>query len=219
MKCVTCIVCFHTISWIKRCLSSYRKFIPNGPIVIINNNPSKGSPSFIDSYGIIREWSLKCDKEINWLQEQKEVIVIQPQSAGHLTHGKAIHEALLWAQMADFENLVHIEPDCEIFGRDWFDLIIKKVNNGSWMAGCSIAENGALKVTPTSWLIKEAINFDFDISRREGAYIGDDWGNKYWDTGQLAWSKCNENGKADYCPSTDFIHYGYGSKCPMILYE
>lgn len=85
---------------------------------------------------------------------------------GH-SHGNGIDTAVEYLKKRGVDYFVHIEPDCVITGREWFDHLVIAAINGAAMAGPYKLPFGPIHPCPSIWRIS-MINGSFDVTDRSG---------------------------------------------------
>jgi hypothetical protein len=206
---------------IRSCLNSLFNFFPNYSVLVVDNNPSKfdnefRKNSFVNakSYDRILQWSIECERERDWLKSHSNIQTIQ--TPERLNHGDAINMALKWCLKNHFGKMVHIEPDCTVFGRNWFYNLNDAIDSGYWVAGGVRCACGSLHITPTMWDIRKKNDLNFIAQKRDLASINIEicdssknigWNKIGWDTGQKAWYDCAKENKAIQVNCSDFVHH------------
>lgn len=220
-------VSHYTYGWIQHGLTSLFRYVPDVPVLVIDNNPSVDdschrAKSFQYPYLRNTAWARHfCEAERAWLESQPNVIL---QRTPHwLQHGAALDQANLWAHDHFVRYLVHIDPDCECYGRKWLDNLLIAMTQGNWLAAGGRYANGCLHLIPAIWNVSEALSTSFlgrhmtQADRREPEFhknIDPTKGSAYWDVGQYFWYKCLKLGKETYVPTPEYHHFWGGSRRP-----
>lgn len=228
-KTIALIVSFHSYSWIRQCISGFVKHCSDIPLLVLDNNRSKqddANREFSFKFSWIRiEYSnylVQSERERDWLKKQPQVILVR--TPRFLYHGDAINYAMSWCADRHIQYLVHIEPDCLVFGSKWLDSL-KNAIDGNWMASGHKFNFGPLHPTPSIWLVKKARHLDFLHKSKDELpppsdykrYIDEDlmsttnFCKDYWDVGQYAWYLCARRGKARYVEVNDIVHFWRGT--------
>lgn len=201
--------------------SSLWKHIPEAQFLIVANNPlSDDTPQRRESYAQAKDWGnigdrfcdnwidQYCQGEVDWFKER--AVVIKPPHWMH--HGTAIDFAVKWMTRNNIRRFVHIEPDCSISGREWYDNLFAQEAN---LVTTNIKNSNIL--TPSLWKVQTVkdLSFEYKPYRNE---IWDEncpfcskavkWG--YWDTGFKLCVELLKNHKVNLVKSPDFTHSHYG---------
>ena len=162
------ITCFHTYKWIVNCVFSLMQHVPEVPILFIDNNPStedsikrKASYERPDSYANASKWDKYCELERQFIRHVPNSHIFRTDV--NLWHGEAINQAVLWCDHNSFTTMVHIEPDCFVWGRTWYDNLKQSIKYGNWMSGGTQVRGHQLHITPTAWDVEKCLNNKFNF--------------------------------------------------------
>lgn len=230
------ITLFHTYGWTQECLTHLRTFLPDVPLLIIDNNPARDdSPrrraSFMrhrSTYGVYSGFDRFCELESRWVQSVSNATIIKTPS--QMYHGACLDMALDWCFKNKYGLMVHIEPDCMIWGTKWYENMLEAMREGYWMAGPYEFASKIIHPTPTVWSVNviRELNISFLPASKAADYLhprfheifnyNDNplhpWEKEGWDTGLRAWFKCALRGKAKRTDAPDFFHFWNGTiKC------
>lgn len=217
------LVSYHTDRWIRVALRSYRHHFPEGPILVVDNNPEQGEPG----------WTPRCEQERAWLRGRPDVLLVKNERP-RKKHGTGIDRAVAWCRDHEVAFLLHFEPDCLVSGRRWFDDLWAAVESGAWMAGSDFKWYGPIHPTPSLWRVSEIRAsfeaqprgddvrhrrfrdlFDLDGLVADRRADGDEhweWWRDHWDTAQKAWFEAAVHDRARLVRTPgDFHHYWCGS--------
>ena len=230
ISCIFVMVAFNTFDWIVPCIESFRRIFPDETLLVIDNNPCQGtdrSRSFRGRtvYNRKNDWSKYCKKETDWLHSVKKKYNFEVIQTPHfMEHGYVIDLAV--EKIEDYDVLVHIEPDCDINGREWFDNLMTWIVNGHWMVTGHAYSSNEFHPTPSMWRLDvfRYLELSFKPFRRT-VYTGQDklfyklvdtkklrrQHQKWWDTGIYASYRCARKAKACAVPVPDFKHHMMGS--------
>lgn len=221
-------VAFHTYGWTQNCVSSLQTHVPEWPILVVDNNPHKDDPpDRLMSYqgttrgGLSASWDRYTEAETDWLRDNDVFVVQTPRNS---SHGGSIDVAIDWCLRHSYRFLIHVEPDCLVFGRQWCDNLVFAIRN-RWMAGSLKVPSGELHITPTLWDVWaiKRLGASFECQPRSldrsnpkyTSLINDDrrpWTDgDLWDTGMRAWYMCAINAKACRVVCPDLVHYWCGT--------
>ena len=217
------IVSHNSYPWIKVGLRSFRRFFPDSPILIIDNNLDFGLPGYDSKVEVEREW-LK-----DWCFQDSHPYLEKTELLGK-THGAGLDRAVKWCKDHEVRWMLHFEPDCLIDGVEWANRLLEATRKDIWMAG-SYQIFGPIHLTPSIWDVNH-IESGFDVQPRGSdddhpsfhklvnmkwlmTQIGDDergfW-EVLWDTAQKPWFDAAIHGKALLVEgSSDFRHFWRGS--------
>jgi|694.fasta_scaffold12037_8 GT2 family glycosyltransferase len=218
---------YYSFGWTKNCIKQIRLYIPNVPILVIDNNPSpeddeKRRSSFSNYLYNSRAEPVQNNKmflfesERRWLHSLEMVKIIQTPS--RLFHGDAINMAMKYAYANYFDILVHVEPDCIISGNRWYKNLLGAINDGAYMSSGAVMPDRSLHPCPSAWSIANTHHYDFMHMLKKMDYCDPqypflvDMAKTYafemtfWDTAKKAWYECAKKNKAQYVELTDFRH-------------
>lgn len=201
-----------TYDWVKMCLPLYRKYLPNEELILVDQNNNSEELDFVKQF------------------DPTEII-----SSPFKKHGEGMNLAVTWCQKNDREILVHLEPDCLMSGRFWYDSLVAAIKEGAWMAGNNYGMyHPHIHPCPSAWNVNqirytfrdnvrsstEMLHYNFwDIFdyKRISENLKDADSNclkffySYWDTGAKNWYHAHCNKKAVMVGNPDFTHYWGGS--------
>jgi len=83
------------------------------------------------------------------------------------SHGQAIDKAVKYLKERRIDYFVHIEPDCLISGREWYDHLVSAAINGATMAGPHKLPFGPIHPCPSIWYVPK-IHGSFEVADRSG---------------------------------------------------
>jgi hypothetical protein len=218
---------YYSYNWTKICVSNLIKHIPNVVILLIDNNPSPEDDSIrrssflnypYNSIGrIVENNSMRLlQKERVWLKSIKNLYLIKTDN--RLWHGEAMNLAMDYAKNFKFDILIHIEPDCIIYGYLWYQNLIKAIKDGAWMASGVEMPDGCLHPCPSAWSVKDVCDFDFMHTLKKTDYFDPEYpflvnlrySNQYeityWDTAKKAWYECAKKNKTQLVDITGIKH-------------
>jgi hypothetical protein len=245
---VVVIVLHWTYGQSQNVVQSLLKYVPEVNILAVDNNPSisdiKDNPKRWESYmtwGL--DWKRKdyrvsetwvrhfCDGESYWFHNHPKITCIK--APEFMPHGSSIDFALRWCVDNDIKKFIHIEPDCIIIGRTWYDRLIDAYVRGNWWAVVASIPGNNEKYfmdrklphpTPSICNVKKALEIGwrlqfvdrsnsgvFDIPGIEShvnTKVIKDHG--YWDTSNLFFLQCSFHSKYHEVKCDDFLHIGWG---------
>jgi len=229
ISCVIVMVAFNTFDWISPCLEGLREHLPDVDVVVVDNNPCRGterSKTFVGHtvYGTSARWSMYCELETKWLHENKERLNLQVVQTPHfMQHGTAVDFATTHLQ---YDAFVHIEPDCDIIGSIWYDRLQERIAEGYWMASGFIYPSREAHPTPSIWRLDvwRYLELSFKPFSRT-VFTGQErlfykvvdvhrmlrTHQNWWDTGIYAAYRCSRRGRAYHVQADGFLHHFKGS--------
>ena len=219
------VISYNSHLWIKVALKSFRRFFPNSPILIIDNNLDPGMPGYDSRVQIEKKWIR------DWCAQDCHCHFVKANSSNR-GHGVGMDCAAAWCRANGIRWMIHIEPDCIIDGVEWSNKLLEAAAKNVWMAGSHRKGYGPIHPTPSIWdmtkinssfrtqprgsdmnhpRFNELMNMEF---LREGT-IGYGWENywsSHWDTAQKPWFDAAVHDKTLLVAETpDFKHFWYGS--------
>ena len=200
--------------WSKYSIPLIHKYLSSEKLVIVDNNKNPDELEFVRKY----------------------TSIILPGDRSN-SHGQGIDIAVQWCRENDIDILVHIEPDCTLTSRLWFDSLVQPIVNGdAWMTGGVRMGQGYIHICPTAWLVSEIKHTFGMVARRDDIYrpayqklidvkdlvrnIDADavdphviWFFLYiWDTGIKNWFDIAAQGKAKLVPIPGITHHWLGRR-------
>lgn len=225
MKLIPVVVAYHSAPWMRVLVRSYLRHFPEDRLLVIDNNPRPGMPT----------WQPHCEQERSWLAQHPHVLLVDNPEAGDRpwvdrTHGAGVDLAVAWCRAHGVDVLIHLEPDCLITGRQWRANLERALAGGAWMAGSHRKRYGPIHPTPSAWRVteircsfrvqpmgadKEHPRFhellDMEIYRTDLAPgLWPSFSN-LWDTGLKAWFDAAVHDRAALVAGPDCQHYWQGS--------
>jgi len=159
-----------------------------------------------------------CEAEADWFRKQKQCLVVS--TPRFMLHGEAINLAFQWSRERGIKRLMHIEPDCIISGRSWYDSLHRAWGQDVWLvARPTNPESLTPSLTPSLWSVKDATKLDFSIQweqpecteERHRPYFEKANRLGYWDTGTWAIYQAMARDKAKTADCSDFTHLFRGT--------
>lgn len=198
-------VSFYSPKNVRRLVLEIEKHLPDVPIIVIDNSrplsPIVEERAWLDAKGIHR-------------------ISVGPD----LDHGQVIDLIRPMLIEAGYKSMVHVEPDCVVTSREWYDNLVGAIRKGAWNSSSISLEDGRFHPTPSAWSLKATAHLSWDLVPKgeeiyDRAYswlVHDDycpcpWLRKTWDTAQYAWYCCAREEKALTVPCLGFTHLWGGS--------
>lgn len=238
VKFVVTLVSYFSYGQTQICINSLRKYCPDCFLLIVDNNPStKDSPerkrsyfNSYDSHPIGNKLSIShlCDLEKQWIRSLDHAHVIE--TPYRMDHGLAIDLAMQWCRSHLVEFMVHIEPDCTIYGPHWLNSLLNTMQFGIWMASGCIVESGALHPTPSIWSVRNTHKLSFKVVKKDNDLLSPeyakicnyqrityDYHKYYWDTGMKSWYECAKLNKAKYIHVNGLHHTWRSSSINCVL--
>lgn len=192
--------------------------MPNTKFVVFNNNPLKGQivKKTRGFWGDSLTINSLCQKELRFVSEHPcvERIIEVPRSSDAEVnqlpfHGDVLDFVFEWGEQNNCESLLHIEPDCCIYGDSWLNDMLSEINKGNWVVGSKYVQKDGgyvMPLCPTLWLVKP-VN---ELRKELGLSF-----NKYGpniNTAQKILRACCNRHKASYVDiSPTFKHFEGGS--------
>jgi glycosyltransferase involved in cell wall biosynthesis len=220
------LVAYRTWPWILVAVRSFREHFPECPLVVIDNNPQKGTDG----------WASRCSLEQEWLRTQTNLIVVENTGLDR-SAGGGIDVGLQYCREHGHEIMIHFEPDCLISGRSWLQSLLAPCQQGAWMCGSHRRFYGPIHPTPSAWRtdvewasfahvprgndvrhprfqelfqLRELVEW---ARVHEPHAVG--WWTDYWDPAQRNWFVAAAESRAVMvAPTDDFEHFWYGSQRP-----
>ena len=148
------------------------------------------------------------------------------------SHGAGIDLAVHFLRERGDRYMVHIEPDCVVYGLTWLDELTRAAKDGAIMAGPMKLSFGPIHPCPSIWDLYR-LPGSFDLSQRSGFinhnvfnYVGmcewlintkmDDGGvwlwTHWWDCGILNWYKAALMNKAVHTKSDHGFKHFFGGR-------
>ena len=210
--------------WIRVALRSFRRFFPDSPLLILDNNPDPGmagyGPLIEEERAWIKDW---CSQDYRHYFE--------PTKLFEKNHGLAMDWAARWCRSYRIRWMLHIEPDCLIDGVEWANRLLAAIQQDIWMVGSHRKFYGPIHPTPSLWAVNR-IQASFreqlrgsdashprfselmdmkglmaSLQPREVAY----W-TSWWDTAQKPWFDAAIHDRTLLIEeSPDFRHFWGGS--------
>lgn len=219
-------VVYKTWRWTPIVVRSFREQLPDCELIVIDNNPMRGSV----------DWIPYCGVEQNWIRSRRDLIVVENNSADR-SAGRGIDLGLQICRERQHEVMIHIEPDCLVSGRKWLENLLIPMRHGAWMSGSLRRFYGPIHPTPSAWRTDvDWSSFAHDLRRGDSQHplfpelfrlqellewatvhepAAMDWWEHYWDCAQRNWFRAAAVGKAELVePANDFEHFWYGSSRP-----
>jgi hypothetical protein len=220
------IISYRSRLWIKVGLLSFRRFFPDLPVLIIDNNPDSKIPAHDRNVEEERKWITRWRLHDHHHYFEKTGF---PEKS----HGRAMDWALRWCRTNGFDWMLHFEPDCLIDGTEWVNKLLDAAKKDIWMAGSHRKSYGPIHPTPSIWKVNQ-ITSSFGSQRRGSDMnhprfhelmdmkellsdpVNRGGPNGYWetcwDTAQKPWFDCAVHDKAVLVEETpDFRHFWCGS--------
>ena len=222
MQAMPILISFFSYGFIQDCLETYFQHFPNQQILIIDNNPDEHKKCYL-SYRH-RRFPMHATKlvaaEREWLNSQKNVIIYRPETSNVLTHGEVLDVGNQWCRKNGVDIYVHLESDCIIYGRKWYDKLVSTIiDEDMWVAsGWFFNPSQTLHPTPAAWRV-DKVDMSFNATRRIYDYhkgnkqsrITEKFQKHHWDTASQYFANCNVIGKTKLVEVTDFKHLWQGS--------
>lgn len=133
----------YSYEWPKISIPSLRKHFPDNPIVVIDHNDNEEERAFL---------------------EQHNVEIIRGERGA--SHGKGIDVAVTWCREHNKQFMMHLEPDCLVYGRSWFEQLWYGIGKGNWMAGLFQHAYGPIHPCPSLWVV-DRIPGTFEITPKD----------------------------------------------------
>jgi hypothetical protein len=227
---VVVIILYWTYGQSQNVVQSLLKHIPEAKVLAIDNNPCLHSAKRLKSYLNCKYWGNKghrwnriwikhfCHAESDWFKNHESVLYCK--TTRWLHHGEAINYALEWCLKNHIIKMIHIEPDCIVSGRQWYDNLLQAYDAGNWWMVSGVRSNfKILYPTPCVLNVKKAQVLDwgvFQIDKNDEILkepnlcdhinIQRVFDHGYWDTSNRATLQCSLAGKAKYVDAPDFVH-------------
>ncbi len=143
MNHITSLIVYNNSKWLNTSINSFQFYFPNEKILIVDNNKT--------------EIKLSSRKNVTYLKYEGE----------SKKHGSVIDFIINWCKNNNIDILVHIEPDCTILGKEWFNNLLNAIYEGYWMAGCCLRVDRSIHITPTAWLTNKVDHTFMPSSKEE----------------------------------------------------
>ncbi len=223
MNVMPVLISFFSYGFIQDCIRTFQEYIPNQKLLIIDNNPDdirlcKDVRYFDHEFKGSTDKYIQAERE--WLSNQKNIIIYKHESDRILSHGEAIDYGNKWCKKNGIDLYLHIESDCLIYGRKWYDDLISTITNDEmWIvSGHFFKASQSLHLTPSIWRVDKA-DQSFAIKKRTQEFHKgvpffnsfSNWHLKNWDTGALFVADCTAQGKSKLIQTQDFKHLWKGS--------
>ena len=204
------VVLFRSEMWTRRLLPQLSAHLPEVPLVFVDNNVWRSEGRYAGQFGSVI------------------------QKRGKASHGSGLDLALESCRSWGHDVMVHVEPDCTVGGRRWYDNLIDSIAAENAMVSGFRKQYGPLHPTPSAW----DVGFDWetfdvtprgtDVSHPEFKKLFDlevlrfqvahqprrtrKFFETNWDTAQRNWFLAARNGRATLVECPDFTHHWFGSK-------
>lgn len=194
--------------WSLLSLPCWRHHFPTETLVVVDHNQNPDERPLAEKHGA----------------------VVLPKSTVEISHGDGIDTAAAWCRANRYDVLVHIEPDCLMWGRDWYDKLVEPIGEESkWMTGLNRTHGGVIHPCPSAWYLPKVVHSfrcvakGKEVSHPEYPRIVDVPGLErsrfanfvlnWWDTGIKNYYEAAKQGRALYVgPASDFQHYWEGHR-------
>lgn len=146
MKTCTAFVTYNkhgNYDWTKICVRSYRMFMDDVPLFVVDHNNNLRERMFLD---------------------ENKVEIIENTHRPH-THGDGLDVAADYAKRKGFDSIVFIEPDCVFSVTGWYKNITKALDSGCSMAATYKHNFGPMHPCGSGWIIEE-IPTSFKIANK-----------------------------------------------------
>jgi hypothetical protein len=193
------IISHNSYPWIKVGLGSFRRFFPDSPVLVIENNLDPGMQGYESRFEIERRWVRDwCSRDQNSHFEQTGY----PRTG----HGAALDFGAQWCRDHGIRWMLPFEPDCLIDGVEWMSKLLEATEKGVWMAGSHRKSYGPIHPTPSIWDVSQITSSFKEQPRGSDANhprfyelvdmknlmsVIEDWERGYWmnfwDTAQKTW--------------------------------
>lgn len=120
--------------WTQISVASFRRHFPDHTLVVVDHNDNPAERAYLLGQGAV-------------------VLSSGPST----THGAGMNRAAYWCAQNGYDVIVHIEPDCLISGREWYDRLLEPLEAGQWMAAPNRMPFGALHPCPSAWVINKVV--------------------------------------------------------------
>ena len=145
-------------------------------------------------------------------------------------HGRGLQTGCEWLREHEFDVMVHIEQDCVYSGHQWYDNLVKAIDDGAWVSGVNTTPWGMRHIAGSAWRLDHVL-YSFKIchkrndvfdpeherlidERQIGATLTKNraplcnWRFHFyqWDSGMKNWFHCARENKAAIVPAPDFFH-------------
>lgn len=232
MKIAFAMVAFHSWSWFRVSLPSFRRHLPEcwDDLFIVDANAANRRS----------DWSEACRQESLLLHREfgqfPKLLTLEEQSFWEQhywtsSHGLSLDLAAITASNAGYTRLVLLEPDCLFLGRNWLGQLVNSVLQGNVIAGFETRVYGPLYPCGSIWPLPAFASFaairkspEVEANPLYCRHVhlttltnaADlDWAQEWWDNGQLAWFEALQRGSvACLGDQPDFVHFGRGSERP-----
>ena len=193
--------------WSLLSIPCWRHHFPTDTLVAVDHNNNPDERRFAEKHGA----------------------VVVPQSTAEKTHGDGIDTAVNWCLANGYDVLVHIEPDCLLWGRDWYKRLLEPIGERRlWMTGHHRHIGTVLHPCPTAWYVPKVSHsyracakgddllepefariIDVDDMRKAARDNPFHW--DWWDTAIKNYYEISKQGRAGHVgPCLDFRHYWGG---------
>ena len=223
MKLIFVMVAWNTLKWVQKSIPQFLEHFDDYNLLVVDNNSIKSEEKWIQVHA----------DEADYIKGQKVIYAKSDwpydNSYSRRSHGLGIDFAKNWCVKNGYDVIIHIEPDCGIFGRKWFDNILAAYNDDTWMIGSCRLTYGPIHPTPALFILDKFQHtfgecrraYDvlypkyyevFNIKPFFSSHVQFNFWCKFWDTAQKNWFEAAIRGKTVLVEKADdFIHYWNGS--------
>jgi len=222
MKLIFVMVAWNTLKWVQQSIPQFLQCFNDYDLLVVDNNSIRSE----------EKWKQEHADEAVYIKSQKVIYVKNYWSCDECasrSHGLGIDFAKVWCIKNDYDTIIHIEPDCAITGRKWFENIIDVYTEDTWMIGPNKLSFGPIHPVPALFVLDKFQHSFRSIKRAHDIYHPkffevfnikpflrytahfNFWSN-FWDTSQKNWFEAAIRGKTAVSEQADdFIHYWNGS--------
>ena len=220
MKRANVIIIHYTYGWTQDLLESWSNHLKNEKLIVFNNNPCfEQSVNYTRGLcGKDKHVNTLCQKEIFYVNNNKfvEAVVDLPNSKHDsvqrlLTHGECLDFIFNWCKNNNFDQILHLEPDCCLSGTNWLNSMIETMKD-NWVVGTGKIkfdrDDYVMPLCPTLWNVSAVVDLmsKYNVSFEKNKLL-------HTNTAQEIIKKCLNYKKCDTVGFVkDFIHFYDGSK-------